>query len=178
MRTFALLTLCPLLLSTLVGCPCADWEPGWIEVGDGFGGFTAIADGAVLDVERGSQGGQHVYAGLIGEGMHPGSRDVSEGLRNDDLPWISFELEAADGRYSNDNELRQPLDDLGDGQWGILERRVSFRYWSVLPDNWTEIPREQREAELEAMDFTLRAQVDDACGDVLVDERTIRIAFP
>ncbi|MCO4772908.1 MAG: hypothetical protein KDA24_22945, partial [Deltaproteobacteria bacterium] len=91
----------PLLLAALLmflaGCPgdpCADEVSGWIEVGEGTVGFKPIEDGAVLGVERGSQGGQHVWVSLQGDGMHPGSRDVSEGLRNDDLPWISFELES------------------------------------------------------------------------------------
>ncbi|MCO4772515.1 MAG: hypothetical protein KDA24_20955, partial [Deltaproteobacteria bacterium] len=130
-----------------------------------------------LGVERGSQGGQHVWVSLQGDGMHPGSRDVSEGLRNDDLPWISFELESIEGLHSQENLLRQPLQEVGDG-WGFLERRVPFRHWPVLPDDWADIPREEREEEMEGMDFTLRARVEDACGDVLEDERIVRIQFP
>ena len=74
------------------GDPCADDVAGWIEIGDGFDAFESIEDGAVLVAEYGSQGGQHVWASIRGDGMHPGSRDVSEGLRKDNLPWISFEL--------------------------------------------------------------------------------------
>ena len=70
------------LVVSLSGCPsgdpCADDMAGWIEVGDGFDGFEPIEDGVVLAIEYGSQGGQHVWASIRGNGMHPGSRDVSE----------------------------------------------------------------------------------------------------
>ena len=175
------LPLVLVLAAGMSGCPsgdpCADDVAGWIEVGDGFDAFESIEDGAVLAVEYGSQGGQHVWASIRGDGMHPGSRDVSEGLRKDNLPWISFELDGPDGMYSNDNELRQPLQEV-EGGWGFLERRISFRFWSTLPDDWDEIPREVRIAELEGMDFVLRGRVEDACGDVLEDERIVRLDFP
>jgi len=173
------LALASLLL--LAGCPaadpCADDVDPWIEIGEGWDGFAGLADGTTLQVERGSQGGQHVWLSLRGDGMHPGSRDISEGLAKDDLPWIEFELESADGVHSNENLLRQPLEEWEDA-WGFVERRVSFRHWVVLPDDWADIPRSEREAEMEGMEFVVRARVEDACGDTLVDERTVFLTFP
>ncbi len=168
------------LLLALVGCssdPCADGVVPWIEIGEGWTGFADLADGATLQVERGSQGGQHVWLSLRGDGMHPGSRDLSEGLAKDDLPWISFEIESDEGIHSNENLLRQPLDE-GDEGWEFVERRISFRHWVVLPDDWADIPRSEREAEMEAMEFVVRARVEDACGDTLEDERTVFLTFP
>jgi hypothetical protein len=172
----ALLVL--LALPGLAGCPCNDAIAPWIEIGEGSEGFAALEDGDVLAVERGSQGGQHVWASVRGDGLHPGSPDISEGLRNDDLPWIEFALIGPDGVYSNENLLRQPLQPLPEGGYGFLERRVPFRYWSVLPDDWAEIPRAQREDEIEAMEFLLRVSIDDACGDELEDSRMVHIVFP
>jgi hypothetical protein len=175
---FLFLAIVMLIFSGCPGDPCTDDLSPTLVLGGGIEGFRAIEDGDILPVERGSQGGQHIWLSIIGDGMHPGSQDVSEGLRKDDLPWISFEMHAPDGTYSNDNLLRQPLQEIADGGWGFLERRVSFRYWSVLPDDWTEIPREQREAELEAMDFVVSGTIEDACGDVITAHRIVGIAFP
>lgn len=173
-----LLVLSALALS-LSGCsdPCADDVAPWIEVGDGTHGFTSIEDGAVLAVERGSQGGQHVWAAVLAGGLHPGSPDITEGLRNDDLPWIEFQLESAEGVHSNENLLRRPLDPIGDHH-GLETRQVPFRHWPVLPDDWAEQDIGEREAHLETVDFTLRVIIDDACGDTLTDERTVRLDFP
>ena len=173
--------LAALVTGLFAGCssdPCTDDVSPTLELGEGIDGFRPIVDGDVLVVERGSQGGQHVWISVRGDGMHPGSQDVSEGLRKDDLPWISFALTGPDGVYSNENLLRQPLQPLDDDGWGFLDRRVSFRYWSVLPDNWADITREQREMELEAMEFVVSGTVEDACGDVLTAERVVGIAFP
>ena len=173
--------LLPALL-LLTGCgpdPCADDAAGWIEVGDGADGFLSIQDGAVLPVERGSQGGQHVWAALLAGGLHPGSEDISEGLKNDDLPWISFELQSAEGIHSNENLMRRPLDRMGDdGLYGLDTRQVPFRHWPVLPSDWAETDISEREALMETFDFTLRATVDDACGDTLTDSVTVRLVFP
>ena len=175
----------PLVLLALplftAGCAddfCGDDLAPLLEVGDGTHGFLSIDDGAVLQVERGSQGGQHIWAGLVASGLHPGSEDISEGLRNDDLPWIRFELESVEGVHSNENLQRRPLDRYDDGSFGLETRQVPFRHWPVLPDDWAEQDIGDREAFMESLDFVLRATVEDACDDTVTDEVTVRLAFP
>ena len=177
-----LLALLPLLAGLVAGCPadpCGDDIDPWMEVGDGTGGFHSLDDGDVLTVERGSQGGQHIWAGFLARGLHPGSEDISEGLANDDLPWIEFQLESVEGVHSNDNLLRRPLTRMeGDEPYGLVDRQVQFRHWVVLPDDWADKDMGEVEDGLEEVDFVLRAIIEDACGDTITDEVTVRLDFP
>lgn len=175
---FALILLVPVLPGAdgcSAGDPCG--EEGFIELRTPDG-LEPLGDPETLEAERGSQGGQHVWVSVVGSGIHPGSADYTEGLRNDDLPWVEFVLEGPDGVYSNQNRLRQPLQRLPDDEVGLLERQIPFRYWSTLPDDWQEIPREEREAEMEATPFTLRVTLDDACGVHYEASTEVFLLFP
>ncbi len=177
------LALCAALLSGCATDYCGDDVASWIEVGashgDGDAVFVPITDGAVLAVERGSQGGQHVWAALRARGLDPGSEDISEGLANDDLPWVEFQLESDEGVHSSDNLLRRPLDRTdGPEPYGLMDRQVQFRHWVSLPPDWADQDMGEVEAALEEVDFTLRVILEDACGDTLTDEVIVRLDFP
>ncbi len=178
-RLLVVLSLCVGLVSGCETDYCGDDVAPTLEVGDGTDGFASIEDGDVLLVERGSQGGQHIWAAIMAKGVHPGSEDISQGLANDDLPWIEFQLESANGVHSNDNLLRRPLDRYEGGElFGLETRQVQFRHWVTLPDDWADLDMQDVEDDLETIDFVLRATVEDACGDTVTDEVTVRLDFP
>ncbi len=179
-----LLLLCALLLPFLPGCSsvdfCGDLVDPWVTIGKGpITGYETITSGEVLEVERGSQGAQHVWAALRAGGMHPGSEDVAEGLELDNLPWVAFELEGPDGLHNFDTRIRLPLDRLDNNTlFGLEARPVQFWQWVERPDDWETLDMSALEEDLEDVDFTLRVIVDDACGDSVTDEVGIRLDFP
>jgi len=181
MTRLLLLTLCSLSLASCAPSSdfCGDLVDPWVTIGKGpLTGYETITEGEVLEVERGSQGAQHVWAALRAGGMHPGSEDVVEGLEHDNLPWVAFELEGPDGLYNFDTRIRLPLDRIdGNTLFGLETRPVQFWQWAERPDDWETLDLGALEEELEQEDFILRVIVDDACGDSVSDEAGIRLDF-
>ena len=171
-----------LCVPLLPGCEpdfCGDDVAPWVQVGKAAATFELIEEGEVLPVERGGQGAQHVWAGLRTGGLHPGSEDVAEGLANDDLPWIEFQLEGEAGLHNFNTRLRRPLDRLeGNTLFGLDQRPVQFWHWPDPPDNQRKLDLRPIEADLEAQDFVLRVIIEDACGDTVSDEIGVRLDFP
>ncbi len=166
----------------LPGCAtdfCGDATAPWVQVGKSVFAYEEIVPGEVLTVQRGSQGAQHVWAGLRARGLHPGSEDIEEGLANDDLPWVEFQLESDEGLHSFNTRIRLPLDRIeADRLFGLDGRPVQFWHWVERPDDWATLDMTELEEQLETEDFTLRVIIEDACGDTVSDEVAIRLDFP
>jgi hypothetical protein len=158
------------------GAPLA--QDPWVEVGTGADAFEPVEDGDVLAVERGSQGGQHVWAGVRAWGVDVGSESDYDAMLNQDRPLVGFELECPDGVLSFDNTWRRLLPPADDGTRLLVGRLVQFEHWVELPADWQELDWAEVEAELEDIDMTLRVTVEEAGGDLYVDERIVRLEFP
>jgi len=159
------------------GCEAVDPADAWVEVGDGEDAFAAIHEGQSFEVERGSQGGMHVWVSMQTGGIAPGSEDLWEGLREGDLPFVEFELEGPEGILSNENGRPMVLERVG-GDYQLIHELVQFRHFAELPDDWELLDYELVEDELEQIDHVLRIRVSDSCGNVVEDERSIRLLFP
>lgn len=177
----------PLLLGVLalVGCEevttCETLEPddAWVEIGEGTAAdaFTPIEPGVTLLVERGSQGGMHVWAALALGDLQPGSEDLWDGLRNGDLPTITLNLSGPHGRLTPDNERPQVLE-RGDGEYLLLHQQLQFKHFEELPEDWQELDYGEVEEEMETQDHTLSVRVEDSCGTVVQEEILVRLDFP
>lgn len=160
-----------------VGCHLSDPDTAWIELAEGVRAYEPIDDGRVLEVERGSQGGMHVVPTARLGGVNPGSARFEDGLRNGDLPWVSFHLMDGDGELTLDNRAARLLE-RGDGYYELAPRNVQFRHFAALPDNWTELDYDEVEADMELREFRLRVVFEDSCGLQVQDERAVRLDFP
>ncbi len=112
-RTFLRLGLCILGLVLVSGCPEPEpvGPPVRLEVGHGLE-FTPIEAGTVLELHRGTQGGQHVYVSLRAWDM-PVYRNTVE---------LTLER-VSDGRQlSADYEVKLRFDaPMGEGEPALLE---------------------------------------------------------
>ena len=152
-------------------------EDGRLELGQGREAMTSLGEGATLQVERGSQGGMHVWASLWAEGIAPGPDDLWAGLRDGNLPLVGFVLSSDLGVHTPDNERRSVLERSGSG-YEIVGSLVVFEHFPELPDNWTDLDYAEVEAEMEERDHQLLVSLQDACGTTLTDSRTVRLSFP
>jgi len=150
----------------------------WVDVAQGEHIFGDLQDGDVLEVERGSQGGMHIWGSLLTAGVKRGSTSDIEALINGDRPMIEFFLENEEGNLAEDNGMHEWLDDMGDGSLRLVGRRVVFRHFAELPENWQELDYAEVEAEIEAQDLQFGVRILDAAGQELVDSRSIRLLFP
>lgn len=107
-----------LLLPLLVGCgtdPACEAVAGTapsVTIGTGTQVFAPVADGATVELERGFQGGIHVYGALRTAGL---AQDPSRRAR---LPIVTFRTlddGVAIGGFSNVATTLQPIGD------GVLE---------------------------------------------------------
>ncbi|MEE2828556.1 MAG: hypothetical protein VX498_05175, partial [Myxococcota bacterium] len=152
-------------------------DNAWAEVGVGDSRFESIEAGHLLEVERGSQGGMHVWISMRTAGIDPGPTDMWQGLVDGSLPLIGFSLEAPDGILTPDNSRPHILSRVGEEYW-LLENLVTFDHFSDFPDDWSSIDWDAREAELEAVDLQLTVRVADAIGTELEHSTTVRLDFP
>lgn len=150
----------------------------WVDIAEGEHIFGDLQDGDVLEVERGSQGGMHIWGSLLAGGIARGSTTDIEALINGDRPMVDFFLEGLGGNLAEDNAMHELLDDMGDGSLRLVGRRVVFRHFADLPDNWQELDYAEVEAELEAQDLEFGVRIVDGDGREVVDSRTIRLLFP
>ncbi len=144
----------------------------------GLGDNQAIEDGHVLLVERGSQGGVHIYGGLRTRGIYRGSEDDYQALLSGDRPLIEFSLENADGVLSSPNAMRDLLTIEDSGAMVLSGRRVVFRHYSELPDDWQSLDWQEIEGRLEQEEMIFSVLINDSRGRVLQDSATVRIDFP
>lgn len=168
-----------LLLILLAGCaaPCGDPADAWIELGVGPDTYQPVVDGDVLAVERGSQGGMHVWGALRAGGIDPGPDSYLEGIKDGTLPTVAFELRDDAGVLTLDNRAYLVLQEDGDA-WVAEPRIVQFRHFAELPKDWTELDYAAVEAEMETRDFRLQVTLQDACGAAVDDAHTVRLRFP
>jgi hypothetical protein len=150
----------------------------WVELLTGDIQAESLSDNQVLAVERGSQGGVHIYGSLRAGGIARGSEDEYEALLSGDRPLVEFILAAEYGVLSNSNVVREflPLDDSGDLY--LVGRRVIFRHYSELPEDWQELDWAEVEERLEEDELTFRVQITDSRGRFAEDSKTIRLDFP
>ncbi len=150
----------------------------WVEVGGGRESFVELEVGHTLEVERGPQGGQHIWASLRGQGIDAGSDDDYEAMLNQDRPIVEFQLENSEGILSFVNSFPRRLEPTGEGSYELLGRLVQFRHWAEVPEDWDQIDWDEREGQLEEQEMVLRVVVEEADGDLLVDECPVRLDFP
>jgi len=176
-----------LLLSaalSLVGCEeesCDTLDPAdaWAEIGDGTSEaeFGPLEEGVTLLVERGSQGGMHVWVAVAVGDLQPGPTDLWEGLRNGDLPEFTLNLSGPHGVLTPDNPRPEVLE-RGDGEFLLLHQQLQFKHFEVLPENWQELDYADVEADMEGQDHLLTVRVEDSCGTVVEAELSVRLDFP
>jgi len=160
-------------------CENLEAVAGEVEVGVGEDTFVSIEDGKVIQVERGSQGGMHVWVSLSAAGIHPGSEELWDGLANGDLPDVEFQLLDPDGGIlTPDNQRPSVLVRTDDGRYELLNNLVVFRHFAELPDDWAELDYGEVEAAMQEVDHTLLVRIEDSCGTVVQDEVLVRLDFP
>jgi len=159
-------------------CDALDPADAWIEAGVGEQQFEPIEDGVVLAVERGSQGGMHVWVSLRAGGIAPGSEDIWEGIRNGDLPYIEILLSGPNGLLTPDNGRPTVLARGDDGEYLLLEQLTQFSHFEDLPDDWQDLDFGEVELDMEEQDHTLQVRLTDQCGTEVSDCVTVRFDFP
>jgi hypothetical protein len=161
------------------GCEALDPDDAWALLGDGEAEaeLLIVEDGATFQVERGSQGGMHVWVAIAVGDIHPGPTDLWEGLRSGELPKFSIQLEGPHGVLTPENVRPQVLE-RGDGEYLLLHQQIQFRHFELLPDNWQDLDYAEVEADMETQDHLLRVRIEDACGTIVEDELPIRLSFP
>ena len=168
-----------LSLLTVVGCgPVIDPDGAWADLGQGAGAFLAFDDGAVFEVERGAQGGMHIWVSLQTYGIDPGPTEMWQGLVAGSLPIIQFQLASAEGVLTEDLERPYVLERLGDSEYELLDNLVQFDHFPELPEDWQSLDWDQVERDLEEQDLQLSVQIVDAQGTVVEESRSIKIDFP
>ena|GEM_PF-1528910 len=150
----------------------------WVELLTGEVEAESLHDNQVVPVERGSQGGVHIYGSLRAGGIARGSEDTYQALLSGDRPLIEFSLEAEYGVLSNANVVREFLELDSSGDLYLTGRRVIFRHYSELPEDWQELDWAEVEQRLEEEELTFRVQVTDARGRFAEDSKNIRLDFP
>lgn len=175
----AALALCP-------GCaPSLDpWVPSdhvdgpWVELGTGDAQWLPIEDGDTLAVERGSQGGTHIYGALRSGGLDGGSVDDVAAWTAQDRPTITFSLSSDAGRLSVTEPLRRALVDDGSGALAFAGAVVQFQLWTELPEDWASVDWAAEELRLETEPLIFSVDVVDQGGKHAEDERTVYVDFP
>ena len=181
--TTALITWSLWAATGLGGCdpslgPSGGSSSAWVELYTGELALEPLEQGQTLLVERGSQGGVHLWGSLRAGGLSRGSEDEYEALLSGDRPLVEFTLEAPYGLLSNDNLVRQYLQEDQEGGMILVGRRVIFRHYSELPEDWQQLDWEQVEQRIEQEDLTLRVTITDSRGRWAEDSRNIHVQFP
>jgi hypothetical protein len=165
-----------LVVSAACG-PVTDPGGAWAEVGVGQDEFAAIEEGAVFVVEKGAQGGMHIWVSARVYGIDPGPTEMWQGLVDGSLPLVRFELASPQGVHTEASERPYVLDRLGGSRYALLNNLVQFDHFPELPDNWQELDWPAVEAAMEDIDFDLSVRFTDSEGTVVEDTRRIRLDF-
>ncbi len=150
----------------------------WVELLTGEFAAEVLTDGQVLPVVRGSQGGVHIYGSLRTGGIERGSEDEYQSLLSGDRPLVEFSLEAEYGVISNSNIVREFLSADESGDLLLIGRRVIFRHYSELPEDWQQLDWSEVEERLEEEELIFRVEITDSRGRFAQDSKTIRLEFP
>jgi len=150
----------------------------WAELLTGEVAAEGLTDGQVLSVVRGSQGGVHIYGSLRTGGIERGSEDEYQALLSGDRPLVEFSLEAEYGVISNSNIVREFLSTDESGDLLLIGRRVIFRHYSELPEDWQQLDWSEVEDRLEEEELIFRVEITDSRGRFAQDSKTIRLEFP
>ncbi len=150
----------------------------WVELLTGEFAAEVLTDGQVLPVVRGSQGGVHIYGSLRTGGIERGSEDEYQSLLSGDRPLVEFSLEAEYGVISNSNIVREFLSADESGDLLLIGRRVIFRHYSELPEDWQQRDWSEVEERLEEEELIFRVEITDSRGRFAQDSKTIRLEFP
>lgn len=161
-----------------VDCDSLDPEAAWAELGQGEEAFSPLDPDTVMRVERGNQGGQHIWVSARLGDLNPGSEDLWDGLRNGDLPEVEFVVTGPDGIISPDN-LRPMVLQRGEREdYLLMHNLVVIRHFAELPDDWAELDYAQVEADLEEVEHDLTVRIEDVCGTVVEHTTPILLDFP
>lgn len=167
-----------LLLAFLSGCgPLVDPDQAWAEVGAGWDEFQTVEDGAIFSVEKGAQGGMHIWVSARTYAIDPGPLEMWQGLVDGSLPLVRFQIASPEGVLTEDIERPYVLERLGESHYVLLQNLVQFDHFPELPENWQELNWGEVEEAMEAMDITLSVRFTDAQGTVVEDTRSIRLDF-
>ena len=159
-------------------CDTLDPAAAWVELGQGEDEFELLDPGTTLLVERGNQGGQHIWVSARLGDLNPGSEDLWDGLRNGDLPEVEFLVTAADGIISPDNRRPMVLQRDAREDYLLMHNLVVIRHFAELPDDWAELDYAQVEADMEEVEHDLTVRIEDVCGTVVEDTLPILLDFP
>jgi hypothetical protein len=182
-----LILACATLLTGLTGltgcadpsnCSALDPADARLELGEGQDHFSPLDPGTTMEVERGNQGGQHIWVAVRAEGIAPGSETLWDGLSNDDLPEVEAVVTGPDGVISADNRRPRVLARGERGEYLLLQNMVVIRHFAELPDNWAELDYAEVEADMEEVDHDLTVRIEDVCGVTVAASAPIRLDFP
>ena len=87
-------------------------------------------------------------------------------------------LEAPYGVLSNPNVVRAYLTEDEQRDLLLVGRRVIFRHYSELPEDWQELDWEEVELLMEQDDLTFSVTITDSRGRTAHDSKTVRVEFP
>ena len=180
---FRQLVLGFLIANANIGCDPSLGSEGqhagaWVELLAGEDAAEPLNEGQTLPVVRGSQGGVHIYGSLRTRGVSRGSEDEYQALLSGDRPLVEFSLEGDDGVLSNPNAARDYLQAEADGDLLLIGRRVIFRQYSELPDDWQQLDWAEVEERLEQDELMFRVQITDSRGRFAQDSTAIYLDFP
>jgi len=120
----------------------------------------------------------HIYGSLRTGGIERGSEDEYQALLSGDRPLVEFSLEAEYGVISNSNIVREFLSTDESGDLLLIGRRVIFRHYSELPEDWQQLDWSEVEDRLEEEELIFRVEITDSRGRFAQDSKTIRLEFP
>lgn len=154
LAVFVLLAACD--PDSEAACAAAAEEEGLLEIGTGAEGFEPVADGDHLQIQSGGQGGHHVYGSLRASGVVQG---IFEGETD---PVVTFEVLDGEGTVLAGYEA-YPRHFVQED-----EALVHFGDTLILEAN---------PGSLDGVEVTLVAELEDACGRVLTDERVVTLDY-
>jgi hypothetical protein len=139
---------------------CTVDDPGgvWVELGAAGGSWQPLADGAVVEVHLGTQGGQHMATSARIRGLWPGER--RDGT---DDPRVGFAVVDADGMVWSAalRPVRRPFVPCPEGGFEL--------------DGGSTIYMVDGADALDRAEVELRVDVEDTFGVVASDSRLVTV---
>jgi hypothetical protein len=148
------------LVCAIAAGACAAGDPAGVsvELGVGKGSWRPLADGALVELHLGPQGGQHMEASARISGLWPGER--RDGT---DDPRVSFHVESADGAVWSAalRPMRRPFVPCDAGGFEL--------------DGGSTIYLIEGAEALDRAEVEVRVEVEDTFGTAASDSRLVRV---
>lgn len=128
-----------------------------VEVGAGWESFQPLADGDLVEVEHGFQGGSHVFGALHAWGI------VQDATRNPGIPRVTFQIVHGGDAIGGFTNVRTAFQTVADGVLEALAQQAIFA-------------DEVDPGDLLGETVTLRAEIVDKCGTTASGDVDVQLA--